>query len=118
MRVRCLADGDRNTKYFHGIASARRRVNSISSIQVGDQILESREDIELAIISFNNQLYTSEKWDRPRADGVDFIKLESQSAPLIERPFSEEEIKVAVFGLGEDKVSYFWFLKNFMRMVL
>lgn len=70
-------DGDRNTKFFHGIASARRRVNRISSLQAGRHVLESREDIDVEFTSFCKQLYIGEKWDWPRPDGVDFKMLKS-----------------------------------------
>lgn len=98
-----MDDGDRNTKFLHGITSARMRVNWISSIMVDDHLLESREDIECEIMRFYKKLYTGENWKRPWPDGVVFNQLASHKALLIEGSFSEEEIKEAMFGLGEDK---------------
>lgn len=55
-RVRWLVDGDRNTKFFQGISSARQCVNCISSYQGGNYVLESKEDIEAEIIRLSNLL--------------------------------------------------------------
>lgn len=51
-----LDDGNENTKYFHGITNAQRQVNRISSIHIGEQLSESREDIDMKIKSFYKQL--------------------------------------------------------------
>lgn len=78
-------------------------MNHISIIMVGDQILESREEIESTIVNFYNHLYTGDNWNRPRPDGLMFNKLSPQKAMLIEGGFLEEEIKEATFGLGNDR---------------
>lgn len=65
--------------------------------------MDSREDIETEIISFYKQFYNGETWDRSRSKGVEFIQLVSHKALLIEKPFSKEEIKEAMFSLMEDK---------------
>lgn len=59
-------------------------------------------EIESEIIRFYKQLYMGETWNRPRPDGVVINQVDSHKALLIEVSFSEEEIKEAVFWLGED----------------
>lgn len=69
---------------------------------VGDQLCESKEDIEFEIIGFYKQLYTGIHWDRPRPNGVEFKQMEFHKALLIEGSFAKE-IKETVFGLGDDR---------------
>ncbi|XP_077211531.1 uncharacterized protein LOC143846836 [Tasmannia lanceolata] len=53
-----LKEGDNNSKYFHLMASMRRRINFINSIRDGESLIEDRETIKDMIISFYSNLYT------------------------------------------------------------
>lgn len=43
------------------------------------------------------------QWSRPHLDGLFFKQISSQHAEILEREFSKEEIKEALFRLGTDK---------------
>ena len=66
-RSRCnwLKEGDKNTKFFHGMTSSRRRVNRIISIMDGRKRLEKKEEIISHIIGYFQSLHTDEGWERP-----------------------------------------------------
>lgn len=49
---------------------------------------------------FYHKLYTGDSRERPRMDGSPLKKISPLKASIIESPFSKEEIKGAVFGLG------------------
>lgn len=102
-RIKWLDEGDRNTKYFHGIACARRHVNRITAIFAQDQIWESRQDIQYKMVSFFRNLNTREDKLRPQLTRIHFKQLSPVSASLIEEDFSMAEIQEAVFGLVKDR---------------
>ena len=104
-RSRCkwLKEGDINTKFFHNLASARNRFNKTSVIVNGNQRLEKREDIVEHITLFFKNLYSKEKWNRPFPDNLPFSDSDATEATWMERPFSEDEVKAAVFDLGSDR---------------
>ena len=64
----------------------------------------SRTRIASPITSSNfSRLYQKESWNRPTLEHLAFNILDLDAASSLEGEFLEEEIKVAVFNLGEDK---------------
>lgn len=72
-RSRCLwlKDGDRNTKYFHHMANAHRRVNQVGKLWVNGVLLSSEEEVREGIVGFYQHLFQGKDgtW-RPSLDGV------------------------------------------------
>ncbi|XP_077251871.1 uncharacterized protein LOC143891111 [Tasmannia lanceolata] len=56
-RVKWISEGDKNTKYFHGIASAWRRRNRIECLRVNDSLSYNKEEISKEITSFFQRLF-------------------------------------------------------------
>lgn len=54
--IRYLKDGDTNTSFFHSQARCRRRKNTITKLQVGDQIVTSHEEKQEAMFHYYEQL--------------------------------------------------------------
>eukprot|EP00268_Persea_americana_P014031 TRINITY_DN16210_c0_g1_i8.p2 TRINITY_DN16210_c0_g1~~TRINITY_DN16210_c0_g1_i8.p2 ORF type:complete len:227 (+),score=36.61 TRINITY_DN16210_c0_g1_i8:18-698(+) len=90
-----------NTKFFHGVASSRRRANRIQSIMVGGKRLEKKEEIISHIIDYFHSLYTAEGWERPYLGNLDFETIGEEEAEWLERNF--EEVRQVVFDLAGDK---------------
>ena len=98
-----LKEGDKNSKFFHKMANARRRKNFLSSITVdGRKLTEETEMKEGVVNAFQNILSEKRDW-RPSISGLPFSFLDSVQAGLIEDAFSMEEVQTAVFGLNGDK---------------
>ncbi|XP_077240386.1 uncharacterized protein LOC143881285 [Tasmannia lanceolata] len=101
--VKWLKEGDKNTAYFHAIASVRRRGNRIVSLMVDEEVVSGKEEISSAILSFYNAIYTSDGISKPIPDGVDFNHLECDQSRKLEDPLRIKEIERAAFSLGRDK---------------
>jgi hypothetical protein len=94
-RVRYLADSDTNTKYFHLLARGRKRRNTITRLQDGENTCSTHEDIEMALFNHFKQVF-----GQPGQTGfeLDFQAIDIQPTDLsaLDLPFSVEEVKVVV----------------------
>ncbi|XP_077242381.1 uncharacterized protein LOC143882877 [Tasmannia lanceolata] len=96
-RVKWLVEGDKNTAYFHAMASARRRSNKIESISANGAIIISKEEVSSAIVDFYSTLYASEGVLRLILEEVEFKSLNLEVSSNLEQPFAEKEVERASF---------------------
>ncbi|XP_016164568.1 uncharacterized protein LOC107607096 [Arachis ipaensis] len=87
---------DKNTRYFHNLASARRRNNRIDALVINGRLIRNQARIKLAIRGFYKELYHQEK--SPKVgfrDGL--VKMISEEDALaLERLSTPEEVREAV----------------------
>jgi len=102
-RALWLPVGDRNPKFFHGIANLHRKVNFISTIEVDGTRLESLIDMKGAICGFYKALFTETEAWRPLIDGLCRSQLRAVERESIEGSFSEEEVFKALSESCGDK---------------
>ena len=104
-RSRCqwLKEGDKNTKFFRSMASARMRGNRITSLMVNGPRLENWEGITSHILDFFLSLYTKDDQIKPSLENLHFSSISEESTTWLEGNFLKEEVKVEVFNLGSDK---------------
>lgn len=102
-RCRWLKAGDKNTRYFHAVASARQRRNKVSFIKVHDVIITEEGQIRDAFKTQMEELL-----------GVEGSVLQFQADKLypnnpdlsfLDHPFSEIEVERAVRQLAKNKAS-------------
>ncbi|XP_072088123.1 uncharacterized protein [Arachis hypogaea] len=104
-RSRQANDMDKNTRYFHNIASARRRNNRIDTLVINRRLVRNQARIKIAIREFYKELYHQEHSPRlgfrdglvGRIDQEDFVSLETIP--------SVEEIREAVWDCESSKAS-------------
>ncbi|RVW44301.1 hypothetical protein CK203_070950 [Vitis vinifera] len=87
-----LKEGDRNTGFFHRMASAHRRNNCMERIKInGEWFLEEQEIREGIANAFKELLSEDTGW---KADigSLQLDQISQEEAEILERPFTEEEI--------------------------
>ncbi|KAH9685373.1 reverse transcriptase domain-containing protein [Citrus sinensis] len=99
-RADWLKEGDKNTKFFHSKASARRRKNKIWGVE-DDQgnWVDDPEGIEGEFCGFFQQLFTSSKPSQPQiSEALKGLlpKVSQEMNTHLEEPFTPEEITRAL----------------------
>ena len=102
-RIQWLKEGDKNTKFFHRTANANCRNNFIESMTYGKLKWETQDEFREGIVDFYQDLYSKREHWRPFLGGVDFTSLEVEEATHLERPFSEEEVVLALNQISGEK---------------
>ncbi|XP_072059665.1 uncharacterized protein [Arachis hypogaea] len=60
-RSRLAKDMDKNTRYFHNLASTRRRNSKIDALVIDERLVRNQARIKIAIRKFCRKLYRQEK---------------------------------------------------------
>jgi len=117
-RIRWLKDGDENSKYFHSALVRRRRRNAIVSLVVNGTLVEGVQPIRNAVFSHFRDHFEAPIVARPGAENLSFNTLTTAEGTGLIKPFSEAEVKAAVWDCesfkspGLDGV-HFGFIKDF-----
>ena len=97
-RIQWLQSGDKNTKFFHGTATQRKRKNFIKGLKDDEGVWHEEENqVSGLLIEYYSQLFsTSHPHDFDRIlDGVDTIVTEEMRVELA-RPYTSEEVDAAI----------------------
>jgi hypothetical protein len=103
--VEWLKEGDRNTSFFHARATTRRNTNRISYLLKEDGTrCEDKEEIKRMAHDFYLNLFSSEPCQRMDAV-LETIpcKVNQITNEDIDKPYSDEEIRDALFQMGPTK---------------
>ena len=100
-----MKDGDRNIKFFHRVASMRRRFSAIDKIVVEGERHDDISSVKDAIVHFYKKLYQEDIPSRPFLEGISYNYIDEEDASELVKEFSKEEIWKAINYLGKDKAS-------------
>ncbi|RVW76917.1 hypothetical protein CK203_051555 [Vitis vinifera] len=67
------------------------------------ETLNNIEVISEEIVNFFGNLYSKPEGDSWKIEGIDWAPISEESAIWLDRPFSEEEVRMAVFQLNKEK---------------
>ncbi|XP_028058200.1 uncharacterized protein LOC114262057 [Camellia sinensis] len=94
-RLTWIANKDKNTRFFHILASSRQRKNLLDSVKENGVIYDQPDVMKQAVVRYFSQLL-SEDWKiRPKLSGA-FVSIGHEESNLLEAEFSDEEIWEAV----------------------
>jgi len=95
-RLNWLQEGDANSKFFHGIMSQRRRRNAIQIVYVDGAQVDGVTNIRNAVFNHFSNHFKSINMVRPDVENLHFAQLNFAESGSLIRPFSLEEVKLAV----------------------
>jgi hypothetical protein len=104
-RVEWLKEGDRNSAFFHARATARKNTNRIDVLVREDgSRFEDQKEIRSVTHNLCEQLFTSEPnlVMEPVLDAI-HVKVDIQMNECLCAPYSNVEIKEALFQMGPTK---------------
>ncbi|PNY15946.1 ribonuclease H, partial [Trifolium pratense] len=100
-RARWLADGDRNTKYYHLKAVTRRRQNKVLMLRDADgSWVEDRDKLKELANNFYKSLFTTnDSADNWFQTALSYPELTAEEFQHIRRDIDDEEVRMAVFSM-------------------
>ena len=102
-RSKWLKDGDKNTKYFHALASIRKRKNCITALSTNGLLIDNPAGIQKEAVNFFKGIFHEEYSNRPFFEGLNFKTLSSSQVADLISPFTWEEIDEAVDSCNAQK---------------
>jgi len=103
-----LHEGDNNTEFFHRVANGRKRKNTILSFKKEDEIIEGDSNLLAHATEYYKTLFGPEQghsfpldpdlWDENEL-------VQDFENEILTQPFSEEEIKEALFQMEKNKAA-------------
>ena len=98
-----LKEGDRNTGFFHRMANARRKNNSLDIVKINGVWMTEEQEVREGIVNAFQHLLSEEPGSRANIEGLHLNRLNSSEAKVLELPFIEEEIHSALMEMNGDK---------------
>lgn len=121
-RVKWAVEGDENSQFFHGHINNRNRRSRINGLTINGKWTTEVSQIKEEVFRFYCDKF-NERWpSRPKLVNHQFRRLPSDVALSIEEPFTEVEIRVAVWACGGDRAPgpdgfTFRFIKQFWEIL-
>ncbi|RVW82341.1 Transposon TX1 uncharacterized 149 kDa protein [Vitis vinifera] len=98
-----LKDGDKNTGFFHRMASAHRRYNAMDRIKVNGEWLVEEQEVREGVVNSFQQLLTEDMGWQADIGSIPVGCISLQDAESLETPFAENEIHSALMEMNGDK---------------
>ena len=101
-----ILEGDSNTRYFHSLANSRHRKKLIHSLDQDEGMIEGHRELKNYITRYYKNLFgepdeSDFSLDESRRDDIPQVSDEENA--YLTAPYSEEEVKKAVFLMEHNK---------------
>ena len=97
-----LRERDRNTGFFHHMASAHRRNNSLDKVKINGEWFSEEQKVREGIANAFQQLLSEDMGWKADIERLQLDQISQQEAEL-EIPFSETEVHSALMEMNGDK---------------
>ncbi|RVW86986.1 hypothetical protein CK203_043511 [Vitis vinifera] len=84
-----VKDGDRNTGFFHRMASAHRRNNAMDRIKVNGEWLVEEQEVREGVVNSFQQLLSEDMGWQADIGSIQVGCISQQEAESLETPFAE-----------------------------
>ena len=102
-RAKWIKEGDSNSAYFHKMINFRRSSNAVHGILIDGAWVQQPNLVKNEAINFFLERFTEQNPSRPTMDGVYFPIIDQNQTLELTAPFSDLELKEAVWSCGGDK---------------
>lgn len=102
-RAKWLKEGDKNTRYFHTLASIRKRKNTIFSLCINGSNISDPAGLQKEATKYFQSIFKEDYPSRPLFENLVTKSLSSQQSALLIEPFSTMEIDDAVSSCNAQK---------------
>lgn len=102
-RVKWVADGDENSKFFHGYVNNNKRKNIIVGLMINGRWLAGVKDIKAEAFCFVQNKFMETWISRPKLINSNIHSIDMMDAKRLEAPISMDEVKNAIWSCGGDK---------------
>ncbi|KAJ9568335.1 hypothetical protein OSB04_004301 [Centaurea solstitialis] len=104
-KCKWLREGDENLRYFHGCANKKLKNGRIHGLNINGSWETNPMPIKYAVWDFFDRKFAENHPVRPTICSRVFKKLSTEQKEGLEVPFTEQEIKKAVWSCGYNKAS-------------
>jgi phage regulator Rha-like protein len=105
-KTKHILQGDMNTKYFQLLANGKHRKMRIFQLQDEDKIIEGDETLKKYTTSYYKGLFGKSMKNIFRLDEAvraDIPQVTESENEMLTQPFTEEEVKCAIFQMEHNK---------------
>jgi hypothetical protein len=106
VKVKELLEGGSNTKYFQLIANGKHRKTRIFQLQHDERVIEGEEALSEYVTNFYKELFAAPSGSSCTLDEtrvVDINQVTVEENNLLIHPFTEEEVRDAIFQMEHNK---------------
>lgn len=89
--------------YFIDSQGLRHNVNTISRLQIGEEVVEDKAILQAHVMTYFKDIYVDSGLRRPMPDGLIFKQLDEFPRHWLERPILEEEVRSIIWSFEGDK---------------